>query len=343
MFNYIVRRLALLPVVILALTAVIVGLSQLLSPEQRASAYINNEQQMRRMNEIIRERGLDQPFHIQYFNWIKNALKGDMGVSKASGKDVIRTFQERFPATVELALFASLPIIGLCIWMGTRSALEKDKLFDQITRVLTIIGGNVPVFVSGVLLLVFFYGQLGMLPGPGMVSIENNLQLTIGAVPTRTGMLTVDSLLAGNWPIFWDALKHLILPGITLSVLLGTTLVKATRASFLDVMRQDYVRTARAKGLSESAVNIKHTRRNALIPVVTLGGSLIFIDLLQGALFTETIYARPGIGSWIGEASQRLDFAGALGAAFFVGIIVVLGNLLTDIMYTVVDPRVRFE
>jgi ABC-type dipeptide/oligopeptide/nickel transport system permease component len=343
MFNFIVRRLAMLPIVLLVLIAVIVGFGQLLTPEQRASAYIRNEQQARNMARIIRDRGLDQPFHVQYGIWIQKALQGDLGVSKASGRDVLETFKERFPATVELTLLASIMIIGVSIWIGTQSALLKDKLFDQVARVVTIIGGTVPVFVTGVLLLQIMYGFLGWFPGPGQVSAENIIQLTIGAVPTRTGMLTVDALLAGNIPIFLDALWHMILPAITLALILGTTLIKATRASMLDVIKQDYVRTARSKGLPDSVVNLKHARRNALMPIVTLAGDLIFVQLLQGAFFTETVYARKGIGAWIGEAATQLDFGGMLGSAFFVGMIVVIGNLITDMMYTFVDPRVRFE
>jgi ABC-type dipeptide/oligopeptide/nickel transport system permease component len=341
--SFVLKRLAILPLIILVLVAVIVGLGQLLTPEQRASAYIRNEQQARNIERIIQDRGLDQPFFVQYWRWIDNALRGDLGISKVSGQDVISTFWDRFPSTVELALFATLITIGAALWIGTRSALLKDKLFDQITRFGTVIAGNVPVFVTGVLLLQIMYGFLSLFPGPGQVSQENIIQLTIGAVPTRTGMLTVDALLAGNLSIFFDALWHLVLPGITLALILGSSLVKAMRASMLDVIRQDYVRTARAKGLTEATVNIKHARRNALMPIVTLGGNLIFIELFQGAFFTETVYARKGIGSWIGEAAQTLDFGGMLGAAFFIGIIVVIGNLIVDICYTLIDPRVRFE
>ncbi len=343
MLNFVLRRLAVLPLIILVLVGVIVGLGQLLTPEQRASAYIRNEQQARNIDRIIRDRGLDQPFHVQYWRWIDNALKGDLGISKVSGQEVVRTFWDRFPSTVELALLASLMTVGAALWVGTRSALLKDKLFDQIIRVATIVTGNVPVFVTGVLLLQIMYGFLSLFPGPGQVSQENIIQMTIGAVPTVTGMLTVDALLAGNFSIFIDALWHLILPSITLALILGSSLVKAMRANMLDVIKQDYVRTARAKGLPESVVNMKHARQNALMPIITLGGSLIFIELFQGAFFTETVYARKGIGSWIGEAAQTLDFGGMLGAAFFIGVIVVLGNLIVDIAYTLVDPRVRFE
>ena len=343
MFNFVVRRLAVLPLVLAALIAVVVGLSQLLSVEQRASAYITNEQQMRNMDRIIRARGLDQPFHVQYWKWIENAFQGDLGSSKVSGQTVVDTFKSRFPATLELALYSSLPIIGFCIWLGTLAALRKDKLVDQITRVFVVIAGNLPVFVLGTVFLVFFYGQLGILPGPGQVSAEANIEMITNPLPTVTGMLTIDALIAGRFGLFWDGLKHLILPAFTLMIVLGATLVKATRSNLLEVLRQDYVRTARSKGLPETVVHLKHARRNALMPVVTIGSNLVFIGLLQGALFTETMYARPGIGSWIGDAAARLDFGGVLGAAFFIGVIVVIGNLIADIMYTLVDPRVRFD
>jgi ABC-type dipeptide/oligopeptide/nickel transport system permease component len=340
--NFVLRRLFALPLVMLAVTVGIVGLLQLLTPQERAAAYITNEQQLRNIDKIVKQHGLDQPFFVQYFNWLGSALQGDLGFSKSSGKPVLETIRERFPYTLELALFASIPIVLFGVWVGTAAALNKDRLIDQVARVLAVVGYSVPSFVLGILLLVFFYGQLGILPGYGNISTENSIALITGAVPTRTGLLSIDALLAGNIPIFLDVLSHLILPVLTLSTVISANLMLVMRAGFLDIMRLDYIRTARSKGLSDRVVNGKHARRNALLPIVTLG-SFVIQGLLGGSLFTETIFAYPGIGSWGADAASKFDIAGVMGFALLSAIIAVLGNLMADIMYTVVDPRVRFD
>jgi peptide/nickel transport system permease protein len=340
--TFIVRRLLALPLVMLAVTVLIVGLLQLLTPQERAAAYVNNEQQLRNIDKIIKEHGLDQPFHVQYLDWLGNALHGNFGFSKASGKPVLETILERFPSTVELSLYATIPIIAFGIWLGTAAALHKDKLIDQMARVMAVVGYSIPTFVLGILLLVFFYGQLGILPGFGNVSTENSIAMITGAVPTRTGLLTVDALLAGNLPIFFDALKHLILPVITLTTVISAQILQVMRSGFLEVMKLDYIRTARAKGLPDRVVNVKHARRNALLPIVTLS-SFVLVGLLGGALFTETIFAYPGIGSWGADAATKFDVAGVMGYTLLTAVVVVVGNLVADILYTLVDPRVRYD
>lgn len=342
MLTFIVRRLLALPLVILAVTILIVGLLQFLSPAQRASAFIDNEQQARNIEAIIRDKGLDQSFPVQYWNWLSGAVRGNLGFSQASNQSVRDTIIERFPATLELVLFAAPIIIGLGIGLGTLAGLSKDRLPDQILRILSVIGYNVPTFVLGIVLLVFFYGGLGILPGAGQVSIENNIALITGAVPRRTGMLTIDALLAGQWGVFLDAVRFLILPTITLATISFASTLKITRSSMLETLNQDYVRTARSKGLSERVVNLKHARRNALLPVATFAGFTV-IGLLEGAVITETIFARPGIGRWGAEAASRLDYAGVLGFALVSALIVVIGYLLVDVLYGLIDPRVRFD
>lgn len=342
MFTFITRRLAMLPVVILAVTMLIVGLLQFLSPRERALAFVNNERQLQNIDKIVKENGLDQPFFVQYGHWLGKALHGDLGFSKASGKSVVQTISERFPSTLELALYASVIIIAVGIWLGTTAALNQDRLIDQVIRVLAVIGYSIPTFVLGILLLVFFYGQLGILPGIGNISTENSLAIITGAVPTRTGLLTLDALLAGNIPIYLDALKHLILPVITLATVISANMILVMRSGFLEIMKLDYIRTARAKGLSERIVNGKHARRNALLPIVTLG-SFVVQGLLGGALFTEYIFAYPGIGSWGVDAATKFDIAGVMGFTLLLGVVTVVGNLIADIMYTLVDPRVRFD
>ncbi len=339
MLTFVLRRLLSLPLVMLALTVVIVGLMQLLSPQERAVSFVTNERQMGNLDKIIKEHGLDQPFYIQYGNWLSEAVRGNLGYSKASNKPVIETIIERFPATFELALFACIPIIALGIWLGTLMALRKDKLVDQVMRVFTVIGNSLPTFMVGIVLLVIFYGVLGWLPATSRV--DAILEIT-NPVPRVTGFITIDSILAGQWVVLGDALRHMVLPVITLSTVLSAATTKVMRAQMLEVLKSDYVRTARSKGLSESTVNLKHARSNALLPIVTLG-SFVVQGLIGGAVITESIFAYPGIGSWGATAAVRLDYPGILGFALLSAMITVFGNLLADILYGFFDPRVRFD
>ena len=342
MLEFIFRRLLTLPFVMLGVTLLIVGLMQLLSPTQRAAAFVKNEKQLRNLPQIVREQGLDQPFLVQYGRWLGNAMQGNLGFSKASSKPVIETIRERFPATLELALYAVIPVLGLGIWMGTRAALEQGCWFDQFARMFAVLSWNVPVFVLAIWMLLLFYGVLGVLPGFGKLSSQGQITLLISGMKPYTGLITVDALLNGQWALLADALQHLVLPVLTLSLVSCANFLTVMRASLLEVLGEDYVRTARAKGLSEPVVNLRHARRNALLPIVTLGGGTI-TGLLGGAIITESIFGYPGIGSWGADAAAKLDYAGVLGFAVFVAFLVVIGNLLIDILYGLVDPRVRFD
>ena len=339
MLTFVVRRLISLPLVMLAVTVMVVGLMQFLSPQERAVSFVSNERQMQNLDRIIKERGLDKPFYVQYASWLQNALSGNLGFSKASNRPVVETILERFPATAELALFACIPIIGLGIWMGTLTALNKDKLLDQVLRILTVIGYCLPTFVVGILLLIIFYGALGWLPGIGR---NDPVLMITNPVKTVTGMIVIDSILAGNWVMLGDALRHMILPIITLATVSSATMIKVMRAELLDILKSDYVRTAKAKGLPSRMVNMKHARRNALLPIVTLA-SFTVQGLLSGAVITETIFGYPGIGSWGAQAAVTLDFPGVLGFALLVAFVTVIANLLADLLYGLVDPRVRFD
>jgi peptide/nickel transport system permease protein len=341
-FAFIVRRLMFLPVVIFVLSVLIVALLQFLTPEQRAAAYIRSDNQARNLPLIIKQYGLDQPFHVQYWNWLKQVAQGNLGFSKSSSRPVWDTIKERFPSTVELALYSLIPLIGFGVWLGTLAGLNKNKFIDQFARVFAVVTGNIPTFVMGIILLVIFYGLLGIAPGPGQLSPESQINQMINPVPRITGMLSIDALLARNWGIFWDVIRHLILPVITLTTVLNAGLIMVTRGSMIEALNQDYVRTAKAKGLSERDVNLKHARRNALLPVATIAGFQV-AGLLGGAVITETIFGWPGIGSWGADAAARFDVPGILGFALLAGIITVVMNLIVDILYAAIDPRVRFD
>ena len=341
MFAFIVRRLFMLPLVFFGVTLFIVLLMQVLSPFQRAAAYAQTENQARNLDAIIERYGLDDPWYQQYGRWLGQVFQGNMGYSRTSSEPVLTTIRKRFPPTLELSFLAFLPIIGVGIWLGTAAALNRDKIIDQITRVVSIVGWSLPTFVLGIWLLVIFYGGMGILE-PGRISTNYAIEIASGGFRTFTGMLTVDALLNGRFDIFWDALKHLILPVITLAVVSSAQIMRVMRSSLLDALSQDYVRTAKAKGLNQGVVNRKHARRNALIPVITLSG-FVLIGLINGVIVTETIFNLPGLGQWSAQAAVNLDYAAVLGFAVFTAILVVIGNLLVDITYGIVDPRIRYD
>jgi peptide/nickel transport system permease protein len=309
---FVVRRLLFLPVVFFGVTVIIVLLMQLLTPAQRAVAFVRSDAQLRNLPAIIRQYGLDQPFYVQYWNWLREASQGNFGYSRVTRQPVWTTIRARFPATIELAVAALLSILG---W-------------------------SLPTFVMGIWLLVIFYGGFGLFP-PGQMSTQYAIQVASGGFERYTGFMTLDALLNGRFDIFWDVLKHLVLPVITLTIVSSAQIMRVMRSSLLDALSQDYVRTARAKGLRESVVNRKHARRNALIPILTLSGFTL-IGLLNGVVITETIFAYPGLGNWLASAATQLDYAAILGGAVFTAAIVVVANLIVDVLYGLVDPRIRY-
>ena len=341
MLAFIIRRLLSLPVVIFAVSLIIVGLLQILPPTQRAIAFVRSEQQARNLDVIIRQYGLDKGFPTQYGIWLKEAFKGNLGYSRSAPGPVTEVIRKRLPISGELALFALFPIIGVGIILGTASALNKDKFIDQFTRVMAILGWSLPTFVFGIWVLAIFYGGFGLF-GIGRVSNTFFTEIAKGEIRTPTGMMTIDALINGRFDLFWNALYHLVLPVLTLAVVSSAQIMRVMRASLLEALSQDYVRTAKAKGLPQNVVNRKHARRNALIPVITLAG-FTFAGLLNGVVVTETIFNIPGLGQWAATAAVQLDVPAILGFALLVAFIIVVTNLVVDVLYAVVDPRIRYD
>jgi peptide/nickel transport system permease protein len=268
-------------------------------------------------------------------------LRGDLGWSKVGKSSVVDVIRRRLPATAELALWAAVPLIGLAVWMGVMAAVNHNKFADQILRVFAITGWSIPTFVFGLVVLMIFYARLGWFP-PERLS-EWAQRVVMSPEFTRyTQMNTVDSLLNLRFDIFFDALRHLVLPVVTLSVVSWAFLLRVTRSSMLDTLRQDYMTTARSKGLAERRVIRRHAVPNALIPVITVGG-LTLIGLFNGVVITETVFNYPGMGSFMAEAALSLDVISVLGITLFSSFVLVFGNLVVDVMYGVVDPRIRLE
>ncbi|MBI3299128.1 MAG: ABC transporter permease [Elusimicrobia bacterium] len=340
MAKFVLKRLAMLPLVLAGVTMLLFGLFQTLSPESRASLYIKDPRQLSSLEAVIREHGLRDPFHKQYLRWLRKVARGDLGYSETAKMPVTEAVRAFFPATIELSVLAFIPIMVLGVWLGTLSAVHKDKLVDQLSRFISITGYSLPSFALGLILLMVFYGVLNLFP-PGRYSLESDIVVHDAAFNAFTGLILLDSLLNGEWALFVDALRHLVLPAATLTYITMALLVRVTRSSMLEELGKDYVRTARAKGLSEAAV-IAHARRNAWIPVITIA-SILFVQLLGGVLITETVFAYPGIGRWVAQAALQLDVPAVMGVALLTSSLFVLGNLAADILYAVVDPRIRFK
>ena len=341
MFAFIVRRLLSLPVVLVAVSLLIVGLLQLLSPAQRATAFITSEQQAQNIDRIIEAYGLDRSFPVQYWSWLTEALQGNLGYTRSANMTVARAISTLLPATAELAIFSVIPVIAIGIWMGTISAVKRDTIVDQVARVLAILGWSLPTFVFGIWILATLYGGFGWF-GIGRVSGPFITEFARGEITQYTRFMTIDAILNRRWDLLWDALVHLVLPVTTLSVVVTAQIMRVMRGSLLDSLSQDYVRTARAKGLSTRIVNLKHARRNALIPVITLSG-LTIANLLNGTVVVETIFNFRGLGMWFATAAVQVDIPAVIGYGLIVAIIIVFANLFVDVIYAIVDPRIRYD
>ena len=339
--NFIVRRLLTLPLTLWVITAIIFALLQFLSPTKRAATFVQSEQQAQNIERIITQYGLDKPFYIQYGIWLREALKGNLGYSRTSNELVITTIKKRLPASVELALYAILPVIGIGFWLGTTAALNRNKLIDQLLRVMATLGWSLPVFLAAIWFLIIFYGGLGWF-GIGRVSSKFITEIANGNISVPTGFMTIDAILNRRFDLLIDALLHLILPVITLVIVMNAQIMRVMRSSLLEALSQDYVRTAKAKGLSAKAVNLKHARRNALIPVITLSG-LTIIGLFNGVIVTEVVFNYKGLGSWFVAAAANLDLPAVIGFALLTTFMVVLANLVVDILYIIIDPRIRYD
>ena len=247
----------------------------------------------------------------------------------------------RFPNTLDLTIWAIGPVILVGIWMGVQAAVHHNGAVDQGARVFSIVGTSFPSFVFGLLLLMIFYATLHWLE-PGRISDEYARVVSSPAFKHYTSLLSFDALLNGRIDIFWDVLKHMIMPILTLSVITWATFLRVTRGSMLETLRAEYVTTARAKGLPEREVVNKHARPNAMLPIVTLAGFQI-VALLGGVIITETVFNDPGIGAAAARAAVNLDVVTTLGFALFNGFILIVANLGVDILYAFVDPRVRLS
>ncbi len=303
-------------------------------PGDPAQLLLGQQATQEQVQQVRQSMGLDKPVIVQYGIFLTDALRGDLGDSIVSGRPVTTELLERFPATLELTMAAMLVAILVGVPVGVISAVKQYSWLDKTTSVFALTGISMPIFWLAMILIVIFFVNLGWLPFPGRLGVGY-------AVSSVTGLLLVDSLLTGNFAAFWDGLLHLIMPAIALGTIPMAIIMRMTRSSMLEVMGEDYVRTARAKGVIPWRVIFKHALRNAMLPTVTVIGLQVGL-LLGGAVITETIFSWPGIGQIAYQSIYQRDYAMVQGVVLYGAALFVLVNLLVDVLYAVLDPRVRF-
>ena len=326
------RRLLGAVPVLLGMSFLVFFLMQL-APGDPVTLLLGEDAEPHEIEEVTREWGLDQPIIVQYWQFVSQAVQGNFGESMRYGEPVVTLVAERLPATVELALASLLVAIIIALPIGVYSAIKHNSLWDHSGMTVALVGISVPNFWLGIMLIFFLGGQLNLLPVAGRLTYGVN-------VPPVTQLVLVDALIAGDLAAFWDAIKHILLPAITLGTSFAAIITRISRSSVLEVIRQDYITTARAKGLSERTVIWKHTLRNALITIITILG-LQLGALLSGSVITETVFSWPGIGSLLIQAITTRDYKLAQGVIFFFAMVYFLVNLTVDLLYTWVDPRIR--
>jgi peptide/nickel transport system permease protein len=354
MITYIIRRILLMPVLLFGVTVLIFGMLQFLSPIERSALYVRDvPKNPNALQGVITQYGLDKPLYVQYYRWLTGTIDqatgkrvggilfGDFGYSRTASEPVADLIKERFPNTLDLALWTVAPLILVGIWLGVQAAVHQNGFIDQAARIFSIIGTSFPTFVFGLLVLMIFYANLHWFP-PGRVSDWAERVLHSPGFYHVTSLITIDSLLNGRLDIFWDAIKHMLLPILTLSYISWATFLRLTRSSMLETLRMEYVTTARSKGLPENVVINQHARPNAMLPIVTYAGFTV-IGLLGGVVITETVFNYPGIGAAAANAAAQLDVVTVLGFALFDGLILIVANLVVDVLYAYIDPRVRLS
>jgi len=334
LLRYLARRAGLTVFVLFGVTLITFVLTHIV-PADPVVAYLGDHAPPALVAKVRHQIGLDRPLPVQYLIYLRGLLRGDLGVSIADTRPVGVDLRQYLPATIELASCALVIAIVIGIPTGIVSAVYKDAWPDQVARVFALGGTSLPVFYVGLVLLGVFYFRLGILPGPGELSIYTQ------PPPTITGMVALDALLSGNWEALADALRHLVLPALVLGYAITGLIMRMMRSSLLEVLRQDYVRTARAKGIREVRVILRHALRNALLPTVTVLG-LTFGDLLSGAVLTETIFSWPGIGRYATNSAVSVDVPAVLGVTLVAAMIFSLFNLGVDVVYAYLDPQIRY-
>jgi peptide/nickel transport system permease protein len=333
MLRFVVRRLLLLIPILLGLSILLFVWVRAL-PGGPAESILGERATPEAIEQIEEVYGLDRPIHIQYLKYLERlVIDRDLGISIASRRPVTEEIGRRFPATIELAVAALVFAIVLGVPLGFFAAKRYGSFFDHASLFVSLIGISIPVFFLAILLKYLFAVKLGWLPSIGRQDV-------LISADHPTGFYVLDGLVTLNFEAAWDAILHLILPAIALGSIPLAIVARITRAAVLDVQNEDYVRTARAKGVAPRLVDSRHIFRNAMLPVVTIIGLQAGL-LMSGAILTETVFAIPGMGSWLAGAIEARDYPVLQGGILFVAFVFVVVNLLVDVSYALVDPRIR--
>ena len=334
MLRFVVRRLFLLVPILIGVSLLVFGWIHAL-PGSPAEALLGEHATPQSIAQVRKQYGLDKPIYVQYWNYVKTLAHGDLGTSITTTRTVTYELEHRFPATVELALSAMFFSILIGIPIGFLAAKRYGSVFDHVSLVGSLFGISIPIFFLGLILKWIFAVKLHWLPSIGREDV-------LATRPHPTNFYILDAIINGDAGGLWDAIKHLILPAVALGSIPLAIVARITRAAVLDVQNEDYVRTARAKGVAPFIVDSRHVLRNALLPVSTIIGLQTGL-LLSGAVLTETIFAWPGIGSWLKDAIFNRDYPVLQGGVLFVAVVFVLVNLLVDLSYAVINPRIRYS
>jgi dipeptide transport system permease protein len=335
LIQFLLKRLGLVVPTFLGITLLVFALIRLLPGDPVEALSGERGMDPERHARLLHEFGLDRPLPVQYADYVWKALHGDLGVSTITHEPVFGEFLARFPATIELSLVAMLLAVGIGLPAGMLAALKRNSVLDYSVMGASLTGYSMPIFWWGLLLILTFSVTLGWTPVSGRIAIQYD-------IAPVTGFMLVDTLLAGEPGAFRSALSHLVLPAIALGTIPLAVIARMTRSAMLEVLREDYVRTARAKGASGWRVIGVHALRNALIPVVTTIGLQVG-TLLAGAILTETIFAWPGIGKWLVEAIHRRDYPAVQGGILLSATVIIAVNLVVDLLYGVINPRIRHQ
>ena len=334
MLRFVVRRLILLVPILLGLS-ILVFLWIRALPGSPATTLLGERATAEQIAAINEQYGLNEPIWEQYWLYLQQLGSLDFGDSLTTRRPVFDEFLERFPATIELAIGAMLFSIFVGIPLGFLAAKRYGSSLDHFSLFASLLGISIPIFVLAIILKYIFAVRLGWLPTVGRVSVLIELE-------HPTNFYILDSIITGNWEAFWDCIKHLILPAIALGTIPLAIITRITRAAVLDVQNEDYVRTARAKGVSPRTVDGRHILRNAMLPIVTIIGLQTGL-LLSGAVLTESVFAWPGIGTWLVGAIEARDYAVLQGGILFIAFVFVLVNLVVDVSYGFLNPRIRLS
>ena len=333
MFSFIAKRLGLVLPTFLGITLLVFMLIRLLPGDPVEALSGERGMTTERYERLIHEFGLDRPLPVQYADYLWKAVHGDLGYSTITHEPVFKEFITLFPATIELSICAMLLALLIGLPAGIIAAVKRNTVWDYSVMGASLTGFSMPIFWWGLLLILTFSVTLGWTPVSGRIAIQFD-------IPPVTGFMLIDSLLSSDKGAFKSALSHLILPSIALGTIPLAVIARMTRSSMLEVLREDYVRTARAKGASSFRIVGIHALRNALIPVVTTIGLQVG-TLLAGAILTETIFSWPGIGKWLVEAIHRRDYPAVQGGILLSATVIIGVNLIVDVLYGVINPRIR--